>query len=108
MKERPDSDFITGHKPTRHWEDFDGESDKVKKLNAFLTQKFIWAGAPIPKDECLVEARQVLAARDADTIRGILVQSFTFGTDDPRLSDCAAIADEVMKIKGGRWNRDHH
>lgn len=41
------------------WEDMDGETKTIKRLNSFLTVRFI-ERREIPSDECLEEARHLV------------------------------------------------
>lgn len=46
-------------KDTGIWQEMDGATDLEKKLNSYLTKRFI-GRKDIPSDECLSEARDVI------------------------------------------------
>lgn len=47
------------------WEDMDGETDLIKKLNSFLTVRFI-SRTEIPSDECLKSATHLAGLWERD------------------------------------------
>lgn len=39
----------------------DGDTELERELNAYLTKRFIWSSSEVPSDECLSEARAIIA-----------------------------------------------
>lgn len=100
------------------WEKMAGESPEVRKLNSLLTHEFIGTH-DFPADECLTEARELLAfwLSDEGTWKAkataYLVSQFGEATNlkghrmaAPKGYDavCAGVVDRAERVlRGGNW-----
>lgn len=50
------------------WQDMDGDTELIKRLNSLLTVNLIWRH-DVPSDECLFEAKALIAFADGSDLR---------------------------------------
>ena len=70
----------------KNWQKMDGSTDKVKRINAFLTYTFISGRAP--SDECVSYAEKIALLKEdhlAEVVE-MLENSFNSGTDSNGVS----------------------
>lgn len=100
------------------WQEMDGSTPTVKRLNAYLTDAFIWS-EDVPSDECLPEAEELLALWHAtegqdwpQKAAEYLTAQFCTEAESgkvirlPLVRNLAGIVDQVTRILHGEgWGR---
>jgi hypothetical protein len=77
------------------WEQMDGDTDAVKKINSILTYEFILE-KKVPADECLVEAEEIVNLDSAEEeLEDFLYDAFG---DLARGTQLERVAEEILEV----------